>query len=48
MFIGVKKGWRPLFYTLEDYKPPPFLVAVQSSRATLPINELKRTLRVRI
>jgi hypothetical protein len=28
-----------VFYTLEDYKPP---LAVQSSRATLPINELKR------
>ena len=32
-------------YTLEDYKPP---LAVQSSRKTLPINELKRTQRVRI
>jgi hypothetical protein len=33
-----------IFCTLEDYKPPK---AVQSSRATLPINELKRTLWVR-
>jgi hypothetical protein len=33
------------FYTLEDYKPP---LAVQSSMETLPINELKRTQRVRI
>ena len=33
------------FYTLEDLKPP---LAVQSSRATLPINELKRALRVQI
>jgi hypothetical protein len=33
------------FYTLEDCKPPK---AVMSSRATLPINELKRTYRVRI
>jgi hypothetical protein len=32
-------------YTLEDYKPPK---AVQSSMATLPIDELKRTRRVRI
>ena len=32
-------------YTLEDYKPP---LAVQSSRETLPINELKRAQRVQI
>jgi hypothetical protein len=32
-------------YTIEDLKPP---LAVPSSMATLPINELKRTHRVRI
>jgi len=33
-------GFKPTkIYTLEDYKPP---LAVQSSRATLPTNELKR------
>jgi hypothetical protein len=40
-----RKGRHLKCYTIEDLKPP---LAVPSSMATLPINELKRTHRVRI